>query len=113
MQKNADRIFRDMLEGLYNENVKEEIELENSIAKKLLEGSGDDLTVAQATQALGLLSKLSLDQMRELNRSIQSSTAYTAWYNRYEAALQEAKENSRKEWAKMMENDSNFMQEIF
>ncbi len=104
---------QDLIEGMYNEGLKEELALENEITKKLLAGSGDDLTATEATQTLGLLQKLSLDQMRELNRSLRSAAAYAAWRNRYEDELARAKESNLHEWEKIIIEENNHVQEIF
>lgn len=103
----------ELIEGVYTEQTREEITLANEITKKLLAGSGDDLTVTQATQTLGLLQKLSLDQMRELNRSLRSASAYSAWRDRYIDELETARKNDLRQWQNAQQEDSDMMQEIF
>lgn len=116
MQKATNAVLapaNDLIEGIYNDATREQINLANDITKKLLAGTGADLTVTQATQTIGLLTKMNLDQLRELNRSLMAASSYSAWRDRYVDSLNQASAHSRGQWSKVIDEDSETLQEIF
>lgn len=116
MQKAVQPVFamaEDSIQDVINSKDIEQYNLVNGIIDKMLNQDGDSLTTAQAMQAATLLSKLTLDQLRTLNRDMRSASAYAAWRDRHGDILEQAKGNERADISNTKEHDKKFMQEIF